>query len=183
MRPIVAIACACGLAFAMGCTNTRWGFLKTEKDRPVQGAPPTKEEVVAYLNDNAGRIKSISCENLAITVHQGVVPIGLSGQMRVETPHNFRMSGDFAAQRMVDLGSNDQEFWWWISKDNPPNQYYCSYKDLQDGRIRSLPFPFQPEWIMETMGLGPYGPASKYELEHDDYTLKLVERTRSAQGR
>jgi hypothetical protein len=87
------------------------------------------------------------------------------------------------AGRVVDLGSNDQEFWWWISKDTPPDQYYCSYKDLQDGRVQALPFPFQPEWIMETLGLGPYGPPEKYEMSHDDYTIKLTERIRSPQGR
>ena len=183
MRPSIAIVGTCWLAFAAGCTNTRFGFLNGERDRPTQGAPPTKEAVVAYLNDNASRIKTFRCDDLSITVHQGVVPITLSGNLMTEKPGNFRMSGNFASKRMVDLGANGQEFWWWISKDDPPNQYYCAHKDLKEGRVRSLPFPFQPEWIMETMGMGPYGPADKYEMEHDEYTIKLVERTRSPQGR
>ena len=183
MRPLITIAAMTMLALAAGCTNTRWGFLNREKDRPIQGPPPPKESVVEYLNENARRIQTFRCDDLHITVHSGTIPIGLSGKLMTQKPRDFRMSGDFAASRMVDLGSNDQEFWWWISKDNPPDQYFCSYKDMQEGRVRALPFPIQPEWIMETMGLGPYGTADKYEMEHDDYTLKLIERTRSPQGR
>jgi hypothetical protein len=183
MRPLLTISSVALLALLAGCTNTRWGFLKPEKDRPTQGPPPPKEAVVAYLNENAGRIQTFRSDELSITVHQGVVPVGLRGTLMTQKPRGFRMSGDALGSRMVDLGSNDEEFWWWISKDKPPDQYYCSYKDIQEGRPQSLPFPFQPEWIMETMGLGPYGPADKYEMEHDDYTIKLVERTRSPQGR
>jgi hypothetical protein len=35
---------------------------------------------------------------------------------------------------------------------------------------------------METLGLGPYGPANKYTVEQDGQTLKLVEKTKSPQG-
>lgn len=183
MRPLAMIAGLTLLAFAAGCTNTRWGFLNKEKERPITGPPPAKEEVVAYLNKNTNHINTFRSDDLNITVHAGKIPIGLSGNLMTQKPRNFRMSGNFAASRMVDLGSNNDEFWWWISKDDPPDQYFCSYKDMEEGRLRSLPFPFQPEWIMETMGLGPYGPADKYEMEHDEFHLKLIERTRSPQGR
>ncbi|MCI0685171.1 MAG: hypothetical protein L0Y71_23990 [Gemmataceae bacterium] len=183
MRPFAIIAGLTLLAIAAGCANTRWGFLNRERDRPMTGPPPAKEDVVAYLNNNAGRIQSFRSDDLQITVHAGAIPVGLSGKLMTQKPLHFRMSGDALGNRVVDLGSNDQEFWWWISKDDPPDQYYCSYKDMQDGRLRSLPFPFQPQWIMETLGLGPYGPAEKYEMDHDEYHLRLVERGRSPQGR
>jgi hypothetical protein len=82
----------------------------------------------------------------------------------------------------VDLGSNDQEFWFWIKRADPPRQYYCTYKDLEEGRVRHLPFPFQPEWILEAMGLGQYGPATRYQLVVEPEVYKLVERTKSPQG-
>src|SRR5262245_26783148 len=189
MRPLFTIAGMTLLAFAAGCTSSRWGFINRPNDQPVQGVPPTKKDIVAYLNDNASRIQTFRSDDLSITVHSGAIPITLSGKLMTQQPRDttqkprdFRMSGDFAGSRMVDLGSNSEEFWWWISKDKPPDQYYCSYRDLQEGRVRALPFPIQPEWIMETMGLGPYGPADRYEMDHDDYALKLIERTRTPQG-
>jgi outer membrane lipoprotein-sorting protein len=183
MRTFITIAGLTLLALSAGCANTRWGFLNKEKERPVTGPPPTKEEIVAYLNANAARVDTLRSDDLHITVHAGAIPIGLSGNLMTQKPRNFRMAGNALGNRVVDLGSNGQEFWWWISKDDPPDQYYCSYKDMEEGRLQSLPFPFQPEWIMETMGLGPYGPADKYQMEHDDFNLKLIERTRSPQGR
>ena len=189
MRPLVTIAGISLLALAAGCTSSRWGFINRPKDVPVQGEPPTKEAIVAYLNDNASRIQTFRSDELNMTVHAGALPVLLSGKLMTQQsrdasqkPRDFRMSGDFAGNRMVDLGSNNDEFWWWISKDKPPDQYYCSYRDLQEGRVRALPFPIQPEWIMETMGLGPYGPADKYEMDYDNYNLKLIERTRTPLG-
>jgi hypothetical protein len=189
MRPLVTIAGISLLALAAGCTSSRWGFINRPKDQPVQGEPPTKEAIVAYLNDNASRIQSFRSDDLSMTVHAGAIPVTLSGNLMTQKardatqkPRDFRMSGNLAASRMVDLGSNSDEFWWWISKDKPPDQYYCSYRDLQEGRVRALPFPIQPEWIMETLGLGPYGPAEKYEMDYDDYNLKLIERTRTPLG-
>src|SRR5262245_12151855 len=58
MRLFVTITATVLLALPAGCTNTNFGFLTKERDQPVQGAPPTKEAVVAYLNENANRIQS-----------------------------------------------------------------------------------------------------------------------------
>ena len=60
---------------------------------------------------------------------------------------------------------------------------YCSYKDFQEGRVQSMPIPIQPEWVMEVLGLGPYGPADKYQQETDNRSIRLVERIKSPQGK
>ena len=78
-------------------------------------------------------------------------------------------------------GRTTEEFWFWASKINPPSQYYCSYKDFEEGRAR-LNIPFQPQWIMETIGLGPYGPVDRYEIQYDKDTVRSVERTKRSSG-
>jgi hypothetical protein len=46
-----------------------------------------------------------------------------------------------------------------------------------------MPLPVQPEWVMEAMGLGPYGPPEKYTLEPgENQTIRLVEKAKSPQG-
>ena len=46
-----------------------------------------------------------------------------------------------------------------------------------------MPLPIQPEWVMESLGLGPYGPANHYTLEPDGQnSLRLVEKAKSPQG-
>lgn len=173
------------MVFAVaGCGSTRWNFLQGHTAPAKQvGELPSREALVAYLNDNASRVRSVRVGELDITASQGLQSFGLRGKMVVQKPRDFRMSADTLGNRVVDLGSNEKEFWYWISKADPPYQFYCNYQDLQEGKVRFMPVPFQPDWIMETMGLGPYGPAEKYVLEHDANSIRLVERTRSPQGR
>jgi hypothetical protein len=91
------------------------------------------------------------------------------------------MTGNSIVGQEVDLGSNDQEFWYWIKK-GAPYQFYCSYQAMEQGKVQKMPFPFQPDWVLEAMGLGKYGPAERYQLSYDDNTLRLIEKTRSPQG-
>ena len=65
-----------------------------------------------------------------------------------------------------------------------PPQFHCSYQALREGKVRMLPFPFQPDWIMETLGMGQYGPATRYEPQVvvEAEKLKLIEKIRSPQG-
>lgn len=152
--------------------------------QPVARVPnevPSKEAILAYLNDNAARVQSVRCKELDLDVRQGIQPgIGLRGQVVCQKPRNFRMGANVLGHQEVDLGSNDQEFWFWVKRNNPPHLYHCSYEDLSRG-VR-IPFPFQPEWIMEAMGIAEPGKPEDYEMKVNPTTLELVQRVRSPQG-
>jgi len=185
MRQLSLFAGLILLASSSGCGSTRFDWLKPGGGGGGSPQPvPTVDRLVAYLNDNAGRIKSLRYEDISLTVtlpkHQS---FGALAQMVVEKPLNFRMKARIGGGDVADVGSNSQEFWWWNSKDPNPAQYYCAYKDLREGRVRDVNFPIQPEWVIETLGLGPYGPASKYKLEHDAETVKLIEKIVSPSGK
>jgi hypothetical protein len=168
------------VAFA-GCT--RWNFLKPDaKTTPPPTSTPSVAQLVGYLDENSGLIQTVRCTDLNMTCWAGRQSVGVNGRMIAQKPRNFLMGANSLGKTMVDIGSNDQEFWYWISKADPPYQFYCSYKDLQDGRVRQVPFPFQPDWIIETMGMGTYGPPDRYKLEVKPETLELVESARSPQG-
>lgn len=184
MRHVATLLSLGALTLVAGCSSTRWSFVKNADRQPASAAPgelPSTAQLVHYLNDNAGRIQSLRVDDLDMTCRQGIKSFGLRGTMVTEKAHNFRLGANALGNQVVDLGSNDHEFWYWISKAEPPYQFYCSYKDLKEFKGR-MPIPFQPEWVMEALGLGPYGPPEKYTLEHDTQTLKLVEKTTSPQG-
>ncbi|HWY85283.1 MAG TPA: hypothetical protein VNX28_01090 [Gemmataceae bacterium] len=184
MRHVATILGLGILVTLAGCSSTRWGFVKNN-DHPATPAgstePLSAAQLVEYLNNNADRIQGLRVEELELTCTQGIKSFGLRGTMVAEKKRNFRLVAKTLGNPVVDLGSNDQEFWYWISKGDP-YQFYCAYKDLEEGRVRRMPFPFQPEWVMESMGLGPYGPPEKYQLERDADTIRLVEKTKSPQG-
>jgi hypothetical protein len=145
------------------------------------GPPPTAQALVDYLNDNAHRVQSLECSELSLDCRQGVQTVGLHGKMVCQKPRNFRMGASALGSQQVDLGSNDQEFWYWIGKADPPYLFHCSYADFPRASGR-MPFPFQPDWIMEAMGIGEYGPAEKYQVVDRGKTLELVEQTVSPAG-
>jgi hypothetical protein len=166
-----------------GC-NT-FGFMHRDSQGRLEPLPsyvPTREDLVEYLNRNSQRVQTLRCDDLVVTVSHGVLSTDLHGYMMCQRPRNFMLTAGLLGKSEVDLGSNNDEFWYWIRRgDNM--QIHCSYKDLNEGRVRRLPFPFQPEWVVEALGLGTYGPADQYELDtRDPEMLRLVARLKSPQG-
>ena len=125
---------------------------------------PTKEDLVLYLNTNSANMPGIQSDDVTLTCYQGNgigIPVG--AQLRCQGPRNFRLRAKALGNDEVDLGSNNDEFWYWIRRGDK-FQVFCSYQALESGQVKQMPFPFQPDWVMEAMGLGRYGPADKYEL-------------------
>lgn len=189
MRADLRLLC-CGLllllAATTGCESTRWNWLKpAEKEAPAKsGAPADVVGLVNYLNQNASLVKSVRIDDVSIDATMGNQPFGLRGRLFAEKPRNFRMKVTAFGKDEVDIGSNAQEFWFWAAKNPDPYQYFCTHQDLNEGRVRvQMPLPIQPEWVMEAMGIGVYGPAERYTLESENaQLLRLVEKTKSPQG-
>ena len=149
----------------------------------VAAADVSKEDLVTYLNNVSKAIPGIQSDDIGLTCYTGG-PVGLpvSGKLRAQGPRNFRMTAYALGDQEVDLGSNNQEFWYWIRRAEPNAQVFCSYQAIEEGRVKQMPFPFQPDWVLEAMGMGNYGPPEKYELVVEDKHFKLIEKTRSPQG-
>jgi hypothetical protein len=156
------------------------------RNPPMQGRlptdSPTAPQLVKYLNDNAARLQSLECRDLWIAAKQGGQAIDMPGLMVCQKPRNFRLNAKAVGNPAVDLGSNQNEFWYWINKSDPPYLFHCAYQDLADGKARAMPFPFQPEWVMEALGMATYDPAGDYEVRNSQNTIELIQKTRSPQG-
>jgi hypothetical protein len=178
-----------GLALLVGVTGCadggRFNLLRPNEAKinaPLPTTVPATEQLVAYLNQNSEKIPGILSDDVGLTCYSGGgigIPVG--GNLRAQGPRNFRLTAKAFGNTEVDLGSNEQEFWYWIKRGDP-YQVFCSYQALEEGRVKQMPFPFQPDWVLEAMGMGKYGPADKYELVTEPGHFKLVERTKSPQG-
>jgi hypothetical protein len=173
------------VAASAGCNN--WPFLR--RDVATVPAPrlpmenPTAASLVSYLNENARRVQSLECHDLDLDCKEGSQSAGLRGQMVCQKPRNFRMSARVIGKDAVDFGSNEQEFWFWISQAKPqPYLFHCSYQDYQRNPV-ALPFPIQPDWIMEALGMAEYGAPEKYLVVVQPQNVELIEATTSPQGR
>ena len=171
------------MTFAAGCSSG-WKPFAKEKDKDVgtrYASTPNAEALVAFMNDNAKRVQAIECDKVSIDAKQGNQQIGLEGLMACQKPRNFRLKAMVLGKPGCDIGSNDQEFWFWISKADPPYVFHCAYKDLARGNV-DMPFPFQPEMIMSALGIAEYDAAKKYEVRPNGKTLELTEQTTSPSG-
>jgi hypothetical protein len=179
-----------------GCAS--WAPFKPPAPVPTStvkesDATPTSADLVRYLNQESRKIDSIEVNRLDLDAKQQNQGGGLSGYMACQKPRNFRMTGKAIGSPEVDFGSNDQEFWFWIKRASPPGLYHCTYTDFQDpAKAVRLPFPFQPEWVLEALGMADYGPPdraaetftveSKPATNGRPATFQLVQKTTSPQG-
>ena len=151
----------------------------------VSTEKPTAASLVAYLNENAHQMESLKSTRVRIDAKQGTEAIGLEGTLFCQKPRNFRLRAKALGQPAVDIGSNNDEFWFWISQvkddDNVARVHFCSYKDMAAGKAR-MPFPFQPDMIVAALGIGEYDPTKEYTLKEEEKTYNLIEQTVSAQG-
>lgn len=191
MRSIILGASLVALLFAVGCN------LAPHQRNSVGGggtavttATPTVENLVEYLNNNAKHIEpgqALNCTNVTIDVNAEAGRVGITAMMQCQAPRNFLMSGVVVSQPVLDIGSNDKEFWFWSREINPPYLYHCSYDDLARGV--KVPFPFQPEMVVNALGIARYDPTKHYDIRivKDDKghpkAIELIEQGRSPDNR
>jgi len=112
------------------------------------------------------------------------VPALRSGVMVAQKPKNFRMQSGFAlGGDQLDIGSNAQEFWMYV-KQPKPTFLFCTHADfpkVQD----DLPVPFEPDWVLQALGMSNYDPNRKYEVEISEpkraYYLRYEDTTPAGQ--
>jgi hypothetical protein len=175
------------LMLLTGCGSTNWNWLKRDSSTEVNGKPgsPDAVAIVKYLNDNAARIQNVRVDEMSIEISADGKTFSLPNtRLFAEKPRNFLLKAGVFGKDEVEIGSNSQEFWFWAARNPDPYQFYCSYKDFSDGRLQKMPLPIQPEWVVEALGLGPYGPADKYQLHSDDKArlFRLEENIKTPTG-
>src|SRR5207245_232991 len=78
---------------------------------------PTAAALVEYLNYNARLVQSLKSTKVELDAKQNGESIGLEGTLFCQKPRNFRLRAtDPLGKPAVDVGSNDNEFWFWISE-------------------------------------------------------------------
>jgi hypothetical protein len=180
MRRITA-GLALGMVLVTGCNTLPHRRDAAPAPAVTKTALPTPEPamLVRYLNDNSRKIQGLRAD-VAMDCKQGGQSVGLDGTLACSWPRNFRLKAKALGQSAADIGSNDNEFWFWISKADPPYVYHCSYRDLNPA-VR-LPFPFQPDMVMAGLGLAEYDPNKSYRLRETPKYLELIEDSTSPQG-
>ncbi len=111
--------------------------------------PPTVEQVINVVNRNSSQIQSFSTNHASIS---GSGFPSLSTSIAFERPQQFRLRATSFVGPEFDLGSNNELFWFWIKRSQPPAIYYCRHDQLAASQARQMT-PFEPRWLIEALGV------------------------------
>ena len=175
------------LALASGCQWMKDGRVEPKAHAPITGPMPerTSAELVGYLNRQAGLLKSISYDDVRAVATENGRELGSLNDSSLfsSQPRNFRLIGAHSlAGTMIDIGSNDREFWMYAKPIGKDNYFYCSHDAFASGDVK-FPIPFDTDWVMQALGMAEYDPNATYEVkpnrEQAAYVLYQNTKTRT----
>src|SRR5690606_7213706 len=78
----------------------------------------------------------------------------LSATLAIDRPRNFRMRASLPSMlgSGMDMGSNDQVFWFQVPEGMSQTLYYASHEQFQRQPVRSV-LPVDPTWVGDALGL------------------------------
>ena len=141
-----------------GCPWSLQPFAPTEPR--VLPASPTIVQVIEAVNRNNSQIHSFMT-NQAMLSSPGQP--SLRARLAFERPWRLRLlaSTDFTGPEL-DLGSNDELFWFWIRRDPQPAVYFCRHDQFAACPARSR-LPIEPDWLMDALGTAELDPGLPYQ--------------------
>ncbi len=159
----------------------------------IQQGPPAPEvlttgasldQVVSAVNLNAGRIQSYQTNNASITV-PGIpgIPL-LRGNIVAQRPGRIRLQASTAITGPeVDMGSNDQLFWFWVKRNEPPALYFSRHDQFVGSAAQQV-MPIDPKWLLDAIGMSQFSPNDQHQgpLPHGDGTLEVRSIIQSPTG-
>jgi hypothetical protein len=166
MRPVLLLSAIVAATAVAGCRAFQYQL--PSMARQTISPEATAGDVVALVNRNvtgqAERGGLISWSASDVKFSMAPMPMPVPGTIVVEAPRNFRMrvSNPLSGGDELDVGSNADEFWIWQKDMNPPYLLTAHHEDMPLA-LQHFRVPFQPDWIMEVLGVVPVEPEG-YEL-------------------
>lgn len=184
VRVSVLLLGCCGMLGTVGCASIRiWPCRDPQLSKvdPPLAATCTSEEILARINQSAyseyspDGLKSYRCDD--VRVRMKGIPAPMRASIVVEAPRNLRLrvANPLSGGEAVDIGSNEQQFWFWAKDSKPANVLVCAHDQIAVAtQVTSLPLPFRPDWLMEVLGVAPIS-GTGYEVRRTDRQSPIVE--------
>lgn len=119
----------------------------------------TREQIIDAVNQNSSRIQSITATSASISIPDTMNLPLLTANIAAERPNRVRITaGTAITGQEMDLGSNDQLFWMWVRRNQPPAVYFCRHEQFANSAIRQI-MPVEPSWLLSAMGMTTINPA------------------------
>jgi hypothetical protein len=105
----------------------------------------------------------------------------LGASVAFERPRRFRLrAGTGLTGTELDLGSNDDLFWFWMHRNQPPAVLFCRHDQFAQSPARQT-MPFEPGWLIEALGVVEFDPAlpqqGPFPLPNDRLRIDTIRNT------
>jgi hypothetical protein len=139
------------LLFVSGGSTCPRRIQNNTNQSPVAFAqPPSLEQVAATINNNTHRVQRLQATGASLRI-SGFPSLRTS--LALERPLRFRMQAGLGLTGTeLDLGSNDDVFWMWAKRSEPPVTYFARHSEYDAGAAREI-LPVPPHWLIEALGL------------------------------
>lgn len=166
---IAGMACCAG-----GCAS----FERPRNDLagvPTMPPSPTLEQIIQAVNSNSSQIQSLSANQATLSVAE--FP-SLRANIVFERARRFRLRAEISAFTgpEVDLGSNEDLFWVWVKRTQPPTLYFCRHDQFAASPARRM-IPIEPLWLIEALGINEFDPALPHQVPFPRSAGQLEIRT------
>ncbi|MFZ5828629.1 MAG: hypothetical protein ACOY3P_01005 [Planctomycetota bacterium] len=127
---------------------------------PALPESPTLDQVLYVVNRQSGQIQSFSTSQASLAV--AGAPTSLHANIAYERPRRLRLQASLLMSPELDLGSNDEAFWFWIKRSHPPAVYFCRHDQFYTSRARQMT-PIEPQWLVESLGMVEFNPSMPHQ--------------------
>ncbi|MCA9267421.1 MAG: hypothetical protein KDA41_03075 [Planctomycetales bacterium] len=159
-RPLLLLM-LCAVLFAAGGASCPRMLQQYTAPAPIvfQGTPST-QQVIAVVNANSEEVRQL--QSTGATLSAPGIPT-LRASLTYEQPNRFRLIADTSLTGVeLDLGSNDELFWMWVKRNDPPAVYFCRHDEFRQSAVRQT-LPIEPTWLAEALGVVKFDPTAHHE--------------------
>lgn len=147
---------------------------------PPRALPPTPtlEQVIEVVNRNNSQIHSFATTHATLS---GPGLPTLRASLAFQRARRFRLVAETAVTGPeVDFGSNEEYFWFWIKRNQPPAIYFCRHDQYATSPARRW-MPVNPQWLVEALGVTELDPALPHQgpfvLEKGRLLVRTIRET------
>lgn len=142
---------------------------------------PSLDQVIQAVNANSQQIANFSSNQASVS---GSGFPTLRATLAFERPKRFRLRADHTLTGPeLDVGSNDELFWFWVRREQPPTVFFCRHDQWPTSPNRQM-VPVEPEWLIEALGIVEFEPTLPHQgpfaMQGNRLEIRTVRET--AQG-
>tara|TARA_Y100000034_G_scaffold120366_1_gene163199 strand:+ start:640 stop:1626 length:987 start_codon:yes stop_codon:yes gene_type:complete len=148
MGILVMVVLTCATAYIKVVTPPESQIIKKKDDIQETIEVPIPL-LIQQINENNAKIGNISCD-IEVKIWQNGMRFKVSGDLHYEKHKRFRMKLSSVFGEEIDLGSNDDVFWYWSRRDKDPGLHWANYEDFGKTRLKT---PFNPMFMKKSLSL------------------------------